>query len=364
MLRTTLQLGRKVAVTTVAAAAVITPVTATASPEAQTAKIVTAASLTGPAYGAYGSTVTLTGVLWRYGTSYRIGNSTVYLQRSPHGRATWSSVASGRTSGSGTFAFSVTQTGGYDYRALFRGSTTFAGALSNIRYPATTHKVILDSLSTTNSRTGTLRATGRVYPAVPKGQPVHLQYRLSNGSWRTAGSASGTGSATVSVNATAGGSALSWRLYAPMRYPYGAGASAGRTLVHYVWRGAFGRPWNTYYHSNGTIRVWSKADAPARNLASYQLNYQGAVYTNVNTAGCLRITANGAAPAGNAGYVSIGLLNNGIPLDDARVNPGTSSQLSGDLRNTPQVSFQVYSPNGTTQLQASLYALCNTPSVS
>lgn len=210
---------------------------AAAAPQA---KITTALSLTAPASGPYGSTIKLSGKLWRYGTTTGVNYATVQLQRTAHNKAAWATYKTAKTNADGTFAFSVVQSGAYDYRAYFAGSPVYTGALSPVRYPVTTQKVIFDSIVTTNNTTGAMRATGRVFPTPPTGTTVYLQHWLAS-KWQTVGSGK-TSSNAVTINLTRPASYLSYRLVVAGRYPYGPGISPTKGFANYVWRNAFDRP--------------------------------------------------------------------------------------------------------------------------
>jgi len=209
-----------------------------------------AINLIGPSSGTYNTTARLSGTAWRYGTSTKIAGATVILQRTPHGGTTWSNLTSAKTTSTGTFAFGVTLTGAYDYRAYYAGSTTYTTAVSGKVYPAVKRAVAFDSIKTTDdgyeasNRIGTLKASGRAYPLLPNGTPVYLQrYDAAAKTWKTIGSSTASGSsAAIAVSAKVRGSVAPYRLHVPLKYPYAAGTSRAVTFAHYVWRGVFWRP--------------------------------------------------------------------------------------------------------------------------
>src|SRR4029453_19135934 len=132
-------------------------------------------SLTGPSSGVYGSPVTMSGTVWRTGTSTQLVNATIWLQRTAHGGSTWSNVTSAHSSSTGTFSFTVTQGTPYDYRTYWGGSATYTTAVSPRLFPAVLQSVRFDSIRDLNWTLGTLEATATVLPVQVSGGTVWLQ---------------------------------------------------------------------------------------------------------------------------------------------------------------------------------------------
>lgn len=255
------------------------------------AKVLTAASLNSPASGPYGSAIWLTGTLWRYGTSTKVAGATVYLQRSPHGRNTWVNLRSAVTNSSGGYAFAVSQAGAFDYRARYYGSATYTGALSRVRYPVTTQKVLFDGISTTSYSTGAVKATGRVYPTPPNRTPV-LLYRWDAAARKWVGVATGYSSGNaVTINTVRPASVASYRLIVGARAPWGAGLSAPRTFAHYLWRGIFARPVNGAT-GPGRYYVLPPNESPTRTRVGVDVDPGSSSFIlAMNTTGCRRFVA-------------------------------------------------------------------------
>lgn len=277
-----------------AAAALVVPGVVTAPTATAAGSVRSAVSLTGPSYGTYGSTVALTGKLWRYGTHTVISGHTVVLQRSVHGRNTWGNLTSKRTSSTGTFAFGVTLNGSYDYRAVYSGSPTYTSAASAKLFPAVQRQVYLDSIRTIDyggdHGAGTLRVNGRVYPALAKGTPVYLQrYSTSTKTWSTIGRSSASGANGVSVSARVKGSVASYRLSVPASAPYYGNLSRSVGFAHYVWRGVYHKP---VIAAGGSGNPWYRViaptrDNPYRSSAELGADRNGSSWVDVNTAGCI-----------------------------------------------------------------------------
>lgn len=343
-----------------AATALVIPVVAGPVPAQAAGTVRSAVSLTGPTSGAYGATVTLRGTLWRYGTSTKIAGAVVYLQRAYHNQKTWANLKSARTSTTGTFAFSITQGGAFDYRVYYAGSPTYTGALSNVHYPATLQKVVLRTLATTNQSSGALRATGSVYPAPPSGSPVVLQ-RWTGTAWQTIGSGRSTGSTSVAVTATQPGSVATYRLVAPTRYPYGAGASNAAVLHHYVWRGAFKRP-VLRTGGNGTFTVLPPADSPERLVAYIEGPARATVYADLDTRGCQAVNAQTVRGNEGDGYTEVVVSGDGGLYERGDLAPGPNQRvdLRGYINELPSVRYQVTDSTSTTGLSvfAGIHLLC------
>lgn len=315
---------RRIITGTAVAAAVVVPI-AVAAPAAQAAgSVVSAVSLAAPTAAPYGSQISLTGTVWRYRTTTKIAGAPVVLQRSAHGRNTWSTLKSTTTASNGTFAFSVTQTLAYDYRAYYPGSTVYRAGVSAVKYPIVMQKVLFDGIATTDREEGLLRATGRVYPAPPSGSLVYLQrYDAGANTWRSIGSTRSTGSANVGVTAKVGGSTGYYRLHAPTRAPYGAGTSAARKFSHYVWRGIFNRP--VLAHGGaGEPEFGVITELQDRTLAVMLANPGGYVWADVNTTSCLRLVAIGLNATSEAAALRV--LNGSTVLGSATAAGGSAEE--------------------------------------
>jgi hypothetical protein len=206
-----------------------------AAPHADAAGTVkSAVSLTGPTSGKYGTYVTLKGTAWRYGSTTKLTSATIWLQRAVHGQTAWSNVTSTKTSSTGTFAFTVVQRTAYDYRAYYAGSSVYTANASAKVYPAVLQNVLLDSLKTVDWNKGTLQATGRVYPTPPTGTTIYLQrYNESTKSWSNYISGKTTGTNAITIKGNVPANVGTYRLYAPLRYPFGAGYSANVRAANY-----------------------------------------------------------------------------------------------------------------------------------
>lgn len=340
---------RSAFVAALAAAALILPVTGSASSVQAAGSIRSAVALNAPASGLYGSYITLTGRLWRYGTAYGIRGAVVWLQRSPHGRNTWANLTATQTGTNGSYRFSVQQLGAFDYRAYYAGSATFTGAYSPVRHPVTQQKVLLDSLATTNHSTGTLRASGRIFPAPPNGTIGYLQrwvpeYRI----WHTV--AAGRASAgRIGITATRPGSVASYRIVAPARASYGAGVSSTRSLTHYVWRGGFVRG-GLRGHGSGEFDLGEFSPTPPRGQVDFTVF--------VNRYFSLAVTARGcrAAVADTTSNVQmpIRLIGPTAILDTATV-PANGTPVRMTAQFAPDSShLAIYLDNMANATQAKL----------
>lgn len=358
---------RRILTGTATAAAVVVPL-ALAAPAAQAGQtagsVVSAVSLTAPTAAPYGSQISLTGTVWRYQTTTRIAGAPVVLQRSAHGRNTWATLKTTRTATNGTFAFTVTQTLAYDYRAYYPGSTVYRAGVSAVRYPIVMQKVLFDGIATTDSDEGLLRGTGRVYPAPPSGSLVYLQrYDAGANSWRSIGSARSTGSANVAVSAKVGGSTGYYRLHAPTRAPYGAGTSAARKFSHYVWRGIFNKP--VLAHGGaGEPEFGVITELQDRTLGVMLANPGGHVWADVNTNSCLRLVAIGLNATGEASALRV--LNGATVLGSATVaggndeEPGESAPVEVSVGGLSKVRVMLIDTGASEPLDAAVFvgALC------
>jgi hypothetical protein len=313
-----------------ATATLVAPV-AVAAPAGAAGSVRSAVSLAGPSSGPYGSRIALTGTLWRYGTTTRIAGHTVVLQRSVHGRNTWGNLTSARTSSTGRFTFGVTLNGVYDYRAVYAGSGTYTSAVSGKVFPAVLRTVLFDTIRTVDPNAGegngvgSLRATGRVYPVLPKGSVVYLQrYNSGARAWSTIGLTRTTGSATVSIGANVRGSIGSYRLLTPARAPYYGGSSRSVGFAHYAWRGIFRKPvLNAGGIKDPWFELYTLSESPNRSAGYGGADMGGLSWIDVNTAGCLVMDLFGLnySEPPDWTYVRIGALANGKYLRYVRLSP-------------------------------------------
>jgi hypothetical protein len=210
------------------------------------AKVVTSVSLTSPTSGEYSSIVTMTGTLWRNGTTVKIPGAKVYLQRATHRKTNWTNVTTTTTNAAGQFRFTVTLWTAYDYRAYYKGSTAYTGALSPVRYPAVLQRVRLGSIDSTYG----LHVTGSVFPLTPPcpvgtcKRYIYLQrYNPTTRTWVNLFS----GPRVVQTwffdfGGTAGpGVNQLYRLYVPIMYPYAHGYSPTFRYTHYTSRPMFAK---------------------------------------------------------------------------------------------------------------------------
>lgn len=325
------------------------------------AKVLTAASLNSPASGPYGSSIWLTGTLWRYGTSTKVAGATVYLQRSPHGRNTWANLRSAVTNSSGGYAFAVVQTGAYDYRARYYGSATYTGALSRVRYPVTTQKVLFDGISTTSYSTGAVRATGRVYPTPPNRTPV-LLYRWDAAARKWVGTATGyTSGNAVTISTVRPASVASYRLVVGARAPWGAGLSAPRTFAHYRWRGIFARPVNGASGPGGYF-VRPPAESPTRTRVHLSVDPSPSPFIlAMNTTGCSRFVAL-TTPTYLPGPVTL-IWDSDRLLTQATLNPGNPPHQADYALHPSENELRLWLTNGqsssSAQLESDIKVLCS-----
>jgi len=281
--------ARRVTAATTATAALAVPTIATA-PAHAAGTVKSAVSLTGPSSGKYGTYVKLTGTAWRYGTSTRLSSATIWLQRTVHGQTAWSNVASTKTSSTGTFAFTVLQRTAYDYRAYYGGSAVYTANASGKVYPAVLQNVLLDSLRTVDWTKGTFQATGRVYPTPPSGTTIWLQrWNDSTKTWSNYISGRTTGTNAITIRGNVPANVGTYRLYAPLRYPFGAGYSAAVRGANYKWRGAFRKSILGY---GGTTSAWhyvyDSTKSPSRTELELGAAKGGTSWVDVNTSGCIR----------------------------------------------------------------------------
>lgn len=312
---------------------------ATAIEDAQAAGSVRASvSLTAPSSGVYGSAITLTGRLWRTGTSTGLSGATVWLQRSAHAKGAYGNLRSAKTSSSGGFSFAVTQTGAYDYRVTYGGSATYTKATSPTRYPVTNRKLLLDSIATTSWETGGLKVTGTAVPAPPNGTTVTLQL-YSGGKWVNLASGKTT-SGKVTISTTRLGSTASYRIVTGARYPYGAGTSAAKAFAHYRWRGAFTKlPRYTFAQGgDSSVRFLSPSEDPSRSTVT--MTSPGG-YTGVvpDSSGCTRARTVTRNESVNNGALLRHYVNQAVNTS-ANLSPGTSAELTLQSSFGTTVTFE------------------------
>lgn len=339
-------------------------VIATAAPALAPAatKQATRAGLSGPRAATYGTTITLSGYL-RDATGQPLRGATVAIQRSPRNRNQWRTFTT-QTVGLGNFEVRITQSAAWEYRVHYAGSAKHAAATSQPVYPAVLRKVILDSLRTTSWETGTLRATGRVFPAPAAGSPVYLQRWVpATKAWRTIGRATASSTGAVTITSRAAGSVLTYRLYAPFAAapgPYGAGVSKALRFQNFVWRGVFHKPvLATGGTGNARFSVIPAADAPYRSEADLVADAGGTVWGELNTSGCAKIEAF----FGNIsdGAVQVTLQHGGRVLGETTMSAESERDLNLTIVRTPRLRVQVrdlgsaYGPVVATDIRV----LCN-----
>ena len=337
---------RRVIAAVTSAAAVVLPVVA-AVPADAAGTVRAAVSLTGPTSGKYSTTVTLSGTAWRYGTSTRLVNATIWLQRSVHGKNTWSNLTSTRTSSTGTFTFPVVQRSAYDYRAYYGGSPTYTAALSGVVYPAVLQNLILNHIKDVNWPLGTLVASVHFAPVPPAGTQIWLQrYDPAGKVWKNYISGRSAGSQTIVIRGNVNGSVGTYRVYAPLRYPYGAGYTGPVAFTHYQWRGAFTR--TTPTGGAGDPHFTILPTDPARRTAVAIANKGGNVWADLNTAGCARITTELANHADGVAHVA--LTGTAAAIDIPAAASGdtpTVRTLATTFSGMPTIRFQLTDVSST-----------------
>lgn len=295
-------------------------------------------SLSTPASGAYGSTIALTGKVWRTGTTTVVPGATVYLQRSVHGQGRYGNLTSTRATSAGTFAFSVKQVGAYDFRAYYPGSATYSRAYSPVRYPVTNRHLALQSIATANADTGMLRVTGYATPNPPNGTRVYLQrFSTETKAWYTIGTGA-TSSGKFIINTTRPGSTSSYRLVGGASYPYGPGTTTARQFAHYVWRGAFTKhPMDTTSQGNVTVELRTGSVIEAAIMSS-----QGHFRTRLPAANCLeaKVRTTNHLPATLSTF--FGSATDSEVLATAG---GGVTNLSVDVSRSQYVEYAANTPN-------------------
>ncbi|MFC0628627.1 hypothetical protein [Kribbella deserti] len=321
-----------------------------------TAPVSTVVGLSGPTAASYGATVRVTGYLRTSPGGTAIAGQKVVVQRSARNQNKWSALRT-ITTGNGSFAFDVTQSTAYDYRAVYAGSTAYKPATGATYYPAVLRKVILDSIKTTDYASGRLQVSGRVYPAGPK---VQLQrWVAASRTWKTIGTFTGSGTA-VKVDATVGGSVLTYRLYSPMAFPYGAGSSKARSFQHFVWRGVFKKPLLARGGTaNPEFNVLPASEVPALSEADLLADRTGTVWGDLNTRGCTKIKA----WFGNLtdGTVRTSLLNGTTVIGAVNQPQESETELIRSLAGSTRTRLQVQDTNSGygPSVATDTYVLCN-----
>ena len=338
-------------------------------PEVTAGAVRSAVSLSGPAYGAYGAHARLSGVLWRYQTSTRIGGATVVLQRTVHGKNSWSNAVATRTAANGSYAFTVSLAGAYDYRTVYAGSSVYTSAVSGMINPRVLQKVILDTVRTTNravenTNLGTLQATGRVYPAPPKGTRVWLQ-RWDGKTWRNYMSTLARGgSSSIAITGNVPPTVGTFRLYSPIWYPYYAGSSGSKAFSHFVWRGVFTKPSLGVGGSAGAgrylLRLW---EDHLRQRINLWAEAGGRSFVEVNTTGCLQIdpyAQNVSDLTGIATRIEASTRRGDTALRAVTLQPGEQAGVPINLNGLTRTRVQARALDaGEPTSSWSIAALCN-----
>ena len=300
-------------------------------PASAAGSVRTSVSLVTPKSGVYNSVIKLTGVVWRTGTSTKLSGVTVYLQRSAHGKNRYATVTHTRTSRSGAYVFSVRQLSAYDYRTYFAGTSRYRAAYSPVRYPYTSRYLSLDSITTIDANNGVLRATGHAVPVPAVNTPVYLQQYSAAKTWVTIATGKTLSGGTMTIDATRPGSQSYYRLVIGQSYPYGPGITTAKLFAHYVWRGAFTKPVQTF--GDGTFTVPSATDNPRRNSFYLQQAVMGEFDSIIpDVTGCIQARSNTSNhDPGGATQVFLnaaGQPSNGISLPE---NDTLGVSLSSNL---------------------------------
>lgn len=142
----------------------------------------------------------------------------VFLYRSPRDKQQWTGIRTAYTDSKGRITQAVTLGTPFDYRAELPSQPLSYASLGATHELAVSRKLLLDSVA---GGSGTIRATGRVFPAPPKGSAVYLQrWVQSEGVWRSIGFSRATGANGVTVAAKVGPSRLTYRLWVPASANY------------------------------------------------------------------------------------------------------------------------------------------------
>lgn len=296
-------------------------------------------SLTGPTSGVYGSAVTMSGRLWRTGTSTNLSNATVWLQRTAHNGSSWSNVTSTRSSSGGTFSFTVTQGTPYDYRAYWGGSATYTAAVSPKTFPAVLQSVRFDTIRDLNWTLGTLEATATVLPVQVSGGTVWLQrYNATTKVWQNYISAKTTGHSQVTIRANVNGTSAWFRIYVPSRGVYSANFSTTKQFNHYKWRGAYTK---ALVAQGGTLDPsFFIASESSKKTATLQADKGGTVYGDLNSSGCTRYTSKATNSADQPVTVGIAAQSFSLAAGATRTSAGTM--------NAATIRLQVADPTPTS----------------
>ncbi|MGC4937759.1 hypothetical protein [Kribbella sp. DT2] len=150
--------------------------------------------------------------------------------------------------------------------------------------PARTVKIT--SVRTTDYTAGVLTVAGTLTPAPAAGSRVALQRWDAAKGWQEIGNGKSSG-ATVTISSKQPGSIRTYRLAIGPQAPYAAAASAAYGYSHFKWRGIFAKP---LLASGGkghpAFTVVTAAESPRRAEAELLADKGGAVWGDVNSAGC------------------------------------------------------------------------------
>lgn len=214
---------------------------------------------------------------------------------------------------------------------------------------AATRTVKITSIRTTDYTKGTLTVAGTLTPAPAAGSRVALQRWDGALGWREIGHATASGG-TVTVSSNQPGSIRTYRLAIGPQAPYAAAASAPAGYHHYVWRGIFKKP---LLASGGTrnpqFTVVPAAEAPRRAEAELLADQGGAVWGDVDAAGCSWVKT----WLGNLtdGTVRVTLLNGGTVLGSVDQPQESETWLNRQMPGVSRLRLQVtdvrsgYGPN-------------------
>ncbi|MFF0265286.1 hypothetical protein [Kribbella sp. NPDC004536] len=319
--------------------------------------------MSAPYSGVYGSTIRLSGAVSRTGTSTKLRGVAVYLQRSVHGRRQFHTLAGTHTNASGAFVFSVKQLSAYDYRAYFPGTSRYRPAFSSVRYPVTTRYIALDSIATVDAFSGELRATGHAYPHPASGSLVYLQRYISTSkTWTNVATGKTTSTGQVTISGVRPGSISAYRLVIGSQGAYGAGISTAKSFAHYVWRGAFAKP----YHVTGAgqFTLPTAADNPRRDV--FYVEQHGAdsfLYITPDVTGCKQASSYASERVAATGPTTIYLNVPGQPNVADDLEAPADSHLSlitaADVStNLPGLTHTFWSQALSTSIFGILSLLC------
>jgi hypothetical protein len=170
-----------------------------------------------------GGTVRLTGHVVGGFTGATPAGGTTELQSAPFGSSTWTTVGPGTS-------FTVKPNGTTSYRLRYSGSPAAGASTSAAVTVQVVTGVVANLQSTSVSRGGTVRLTGRIAPA-NSGVPVSLQRKVGS-TWKTLATTRTTSGGVYSVGAKAT-SEGPWTVRATAGSVRGnlAGVSAARSLT-------------------------------------------------------------------------------------------------------------------------------------